>query len=125
MTGFQGRSIYRRVANSTLSIVVLVVLAVLVSRSLWDIYLKSRVSGEKQAETEKKLNDLLARKAELEYDIGRLSTPLGVEQELRSKYNVVKPGEEAIVIDNKSLKVEAGISNDEGIWDRFVNWLGL
>lgn len=104
---------------------VLVVLAVLVSRSLWDIYLKSRVSGEKQAETEKKLNDLLARKAELEYDIGRLSTPLGVEQELRSKYNVVKPGEEAIVIDNKSLKVEAGISNDEGIWDRFVNWLGL
>ncbi len=54
-----------------------------------------------QQAVKKETENLDLKKSELESVLKRLETPVGVEEEIRKKFQVKKPGEEALVIVEK------------------------
>ncbi len=61
-----------------------------------------------------------ARKDMLNSEIGRLKTDNGVEEEIRSKFNVAKPGETVVVVINGSSSTSSqNSSGNKGFWASF------
>lgn len=98
MIDFQGRRRQNSWFYSKLTILILLVLVLLMSRAVFDVYQKNRVARENFYETEKKLNELESEKLALESSVASLSTKLGVEKEIRKNFSVVKEGERLITI---------------------------
>ena len=71
------------------------------------------------------INELSARKDKLEANINRLNTEAGIEEELRRKFQIKKPGEEFIVIIEDNMKVPITISDekDTGFWNTTRNFI--
>ncbi|KKU02768.1 MAG: hypothetical protein UX06_C0051G0003 [Candidatus Giovannonibacteria bacterium GW2011_GWA2_45_21] len=57
-----------------------------------------------QAAVKKETENLGSKKGELESVLKRLETPAGVEEEIHKKFQVKKPGEEALIIVEKPEK---------------------
>jgi len=53
-----------------------------------------------------RFDDIKKREGNLESQIETLKTPEGIEEEIRSKFNVVKPGEQVILIVPEEKKDE-------------------
>ncbi len=76
----------------------LAVALVFLSISTVKVYLKSRNAASKNEEVKQEMAELERRRAEMEEEIGRLRSEFGREEELREKFNVQKPGENALTI---------------------------
>ena len=63
-----------------------------------DFYQKAAESKKRKERAETELLELQKRKENLENKIQSLSSPVGVEKELREKFDLVKEGEETILI---------------------------
>ncbi len=76
---------------------------------------------------EKQLKELTERKKELEASIKSLETDAGIEKEIRSKFQVQKPGEKTVVIveeekrEDSAASANANSSSDffDGLWKFF------
>jgi cell division protein FtsB len=94
-------------------LVILLALTVLLAKGTYGV-MKKRQESSNHVETLKaKLAELEDRKAELNKNIDRLSTPEGVDREIKEKFSVSKEGEEvAIIVDPKepatTTEVESG-----------------
>jgi len=77
---------------------VLFVIAVIVGRAVWNLYIKERDTNNKLEEVRAEHNDLKERSEFLEYEIKRLSTDVGVEEEIRNQYGLAQEGERVFVI---------------------------
>lgn len=83
---------------------------------------------EKERETSKNkeisLNKMnkLKEKAELyNNNIDRLNTDIGVEELVRSKFQVSKPGEKVVsIVDNNEVETQDDSSNNNGFWFWFL-----
>lgn len=67
----------------------------------WHAYLRERVAHANMLAAVAELERLKEREVTLGKEIDRLSSNRGVEQELRDKYEIGKPGERMIVLVNK------------------------
>ena len=56
----------------------------------------------------------------LESEIGRLKTDYGTEEEIRSKFNVAKPGETVVMVINNSSSSNTNNSK-ESFWSRLLD----
>lgn len=87
----------------------------------------SRSNGAvfKNKEIETQSAKLQKRNAELEADISRLSGGAGLEEEIRKRFNVTKPGEKVLIIVDKSLKTDKIIDdkNSGGFLSKI--WSGI
>ncbi len=91
----------RRVFTSPLSLLVLLVVCVLVARGTYSIYLKAERAKEARNDVDRELTELLAREIFLESEVKKLETESGIEQEIRERYGLGKPGESlAIIVDS-------------------------
>ena len=90
--------------------------------SLWDMYQKSSEADVRNKTVQGQLDELRDRKIKLEGNINDLETNLGVEEELRRKFQIKRPGEEFIVIvDESPVRTELDESGDrieKGRWER-------
>ncbi len=78
-------------------IVLLGVLLLLLLKGTWSVYGKMQEAAALRSEAAQTYEELSIRKAQLEAVLGDLGTPRGVEREIRSKFPLVKPGEEEYV----------------------------
>lgn len=111
MREFQERRKVRKILYSKKIIVLLFLVVVFLLFSTIKVYLKSRNAASKRDETRKELAELEQRKAELEKDVNRFQSESGLEEEIRNKFNVQKPGEKVLVIVDKSaenVNIESG-----------------
>lgn len=60
----------------------------------------------------KEVGDLKNRKSELEATVRRLQTEAGIEEEIRSKFPVQKPGENAVMIVEEQAKADNLTANN-------------
>ena len=107
--------------------VVLVLIAVVVGMSAWRVFgTLAQVRGER-VEAEKTRDSLVTRTGELKAAIGELGTERGVEEEIRSRYPLVKPGEVEFVFVDKADEevVDTSTTTRESVWSSFRNWIGL
>lgn len=128
MRELRERSYFRRIIFSRPVFLFLVFVVVLTTMSVFKAYKKSRIAILKNREVENELRELLDKKNALESNINRLKAPFGIEEELREKFQVKKPGEEFVVIVDEKLpeseiqeKDEGGGSFLEKTWDFVKN----
>ncbi|MEK7066690.1 MAG: hypothetical protein AAB965_03940 [Patescibacteria group bacterium] len=88
----------RRTLRSPVISAVLVIVLVSITNSTWEVYKKDKVARINKEEVEKQLADLSTKRDYLIGQLNNLSTERGIENELRSKYQVTKEGERELVV---------------------------
>lgn len=121
MLDFQQKKKFRKVMYSRAALLALLVVVILLARSTYNVYKKERLSAENYNQAKKELDDLQARKTMLDSEIARLGTDSGVEEEIRSKFSVAKPGETVVVVVNSSSSNENN-SSSRSLWSKFIGW---
>jgi len=112
---FQERKKLRKILYSKISLVILAVMLFFVGKGAWGIHQKAQIAISERNIAQRSLLELEARTVELQASLIRLKSDIGVEEEIRQKYSVVRPGEEVVVIvDDRAKKSEnskVGIGN--------------
>lgn len=98
----------------------LIVLMLLLTKGVVNIFLKYRESVLAERISRAKLAELESRKESLQSDIENLQSEEGVEEELRTKYNVGYPGEKMIVVVNQDEEI---VSEEKGFWKRTFSFI--
>jgi len=98
MFDFHERRKLRRLIYSKVTIGVILVLCVLLAVSAFKRFKVEREIATKRAEAEAALATLEEQAENLEADIARLKNDRGLETEIRGRFDVVKPGEQAVII---------------------------
>lgn len=123
MLPFQERKKFRKILYSKASILVLLVALVLVSRGAWQVHEKAVIARTERDESARVLADLQDRNKALEASLTHLKSTQGIEDEVRQKYAVARPGEEIVVVVDESSK--KGKNGDEApqksFWQRFIS----
>ncbi|OGZ06401.1 MAG: hypothetical protein A2942_00965 [Candidatus Lloydbacteria bacterium RIFCSPLOWO2_01_FULL_50_20] len=98
MLDIRQRTKLRRVLYAKPTIIAVAILVALLLHPVWGMYKKSRDAIARRDKAETELSSLTAREIELDLDIARLSTPGGVEAEIRERFMVAKEGEKVMII---------------------------
>lgn len=122
MLEFQQKRQVKKFIYSKISIFFLSILVIFVGYSTYDLYKKSKISKEGYNKVKGEYTNLSDRKVVLESEIGRLKSDIGIEEEIRSKFNVAKPGETVVIVvdGTNTNKTESG-SDSKKFWE-FWNW---
>lgn len=116
----------RRMMKKIYSIPVLIFLLIIlffVLKGTWGIFKKSSFSEKQRIAVEAELIALQERKNSIEKKIQRLNTETGIEEEIRSKFDVAKEGERLIVIVDEEEKVLTD-EKEGGAIDKFFTTIG-
>lgn len=121
MREFQQKQIFKEKLYSKTTVFILLVLALLLAKGVVNIYIKERESRKNKEEAELELINMQNRAEELKQASERLKTPVGIEQEIRSKFGVAKEGEKVILIVEE--EETALVEKEEGFFWRFFKVL--
>lgn len=102
--------------HSPASYVVLVLLATLFVYSAVGAYKKSRLADNRMSASVGELAKLEEQKARLTTELENSKTDFGREKALREKFNVVKEGEQVIMIVDKQEEITPAESPKTGFW---------
>lgn len=105
-----------KLIQSPLAYVVLVVLGFIFVYSAIGAFNKSRLAEEKMNTAKSELENLEDQKLRLTAELENANTPYGQEKALREKFNVVKEGEQVIVIVNKEESATGTPSGEKSGW---------
>ncbi|MFA6006301.1 MAG: hypothetical protein WC764_01070 [Candidatus Paceibacterota bacterium] len=126
MRDFQAKRQIKRILYSKVTIGALVVLNLLILKSDIQLYGKERYTASNEAQARQEYNDILAREKSLSADVARLSTSEGVDLELRRKFSVVKPGEEAVVIvKTAATATPEKLEQKSSFWQNVTSFFGF
>ncbi|MEK7585842.1 MAG: septum formation initiator family protein [Patescibacteria group bacterium] len=103
MKQWKGKNKYK-FWHSPLSLIVLFCILVLFAYNMIGLVQKERETNKNKITELNKIDDLRMREALLSKDIERLGTDEGVEESVRDKFQVVKPGEKMVVIVDENVK---------------------
>jgi cell division protein FtsB len=104
--------------HSPLFLGVLFVILVLFSYNIIDLISKERETSIKRDRELDNIETLRQRETSLSKSIERINTEEGIEEVIREKYQVVKPGEkEVIIVDKEEKKEDLGeTTRSHGFW---------
>lgn len=123
MFDFHEKRKFRRFLYSKVMLIILAIIVVWLFFAVFDMYKKERDTGLKSAEQREILNELEERETALQDEINRLSTEKGIEEEIRSKFEVGREGEEMIIIvDNPEEKNEKNTELKKGFLQKIFDW---
>jgi cell division protein FtsB len=123
MIDFQQRRSFRKFFYSKITLFFLVIFIFFMAKQVYEIYLKNKISRESLSIATKNYEALKTREKMLSLEIERLKTEAGIEEEIRNKYNVARPGEEVVVIVDKEKESSSTKENKtEGFWQKFLNF---
>jgi cell division protein FtsB len=98
MKQFQQKRQIHNMCYSKASIALLLVVLFLLARGTWGVYQKSKISLGRRNLASVQLDKLNDRKVDLNQEIERLNSRVGIEEELRIRYSLSKEDEKVIVI---------------------------
>jgi len=124
MREFESRRRLKRRLYSLPVIVVLALLCVFSVKGAYSIIKKERESAKEAEALKLKFEGLGEREKFLEEEIRRLGTVGGIEQEIKSKFNVAQSGEYvALIVDDSSGEATTTPENLhwwERLWDAII-----
>ena len=97
-------------------------LVILAIHSTWNVYQKQRESVALLRVAEDQSSVLKAREQELQTKIASLQTEQGMEEEIRSKFNVAKPGENVVVVLDQSDSATSTSTTTISFWQSILNF---
>ena len=122
MLRFQEKKTFRRYLYSRVFLSILGVLILFLAHAVYGVYRKAQSAGVFLQEAETTLEEMNKREKYFSREIERLDSDLGVEEEIRKKFQVAKEGEKVIVImDEGKNTTEAAIEPKETFWQNFLS----
>jgi len=79
-------------------IVLLAIVMLILARGVWVLFVKHRIVISEKAAIEEKLLQAEKRLDDLSQEVVSLETDRGVEESIRTKFNVAKPGEKTVIL---------------------------
>lgn len=127
MIPFQERKKIRKFLYSKVTIAVLFVVLFAVGKGAWSIHQKAEIARSERDIARRALSELEARTTELQTSLVVLKSERGIEEAVRQKYTVAKPGEEVVVVVDDSLKKGENGEAMAGrsLWQSFVSFFGF
>lgn len=125
MRDFQGRRKWHRILRSDVFSFILLIATVFLLKSVWGVYKKDSVARINMEEAEVTLANLQKKKAGLEKEISKLNTERGVEEELRRRFQVVKPGEQVLVIVDKNQNKAPAVVAEKTFWQTLLGLISF
>lgn len=105
-------------------IIILFVLVVLLARSVYSVYQSERLASRKETAALIERDQVLARKKELLAEVEQLETSRGIEEEIRKKFSVAKPGEQVVIVVDERATTTLE-KKDPSWWTRMWQNFGL
>ncbi len=103
--------------HSPLMLVVLFSVFTLFAYNMVGLIKKQRETSRNKTSELNKIAELRKRESTLKTDIDKLNTPEGVEESVREKFQVVKPGEKEVLIVQGDEQVQAQAqATDHTFW---------
>jgi len=113
----------KRLLYSKVTLIILALLVIWLSFNVFSMYKKERDTRLRRIEQREVLDELEGREASLKEEIERLSTERGIEQEVRSKFEVGKEGEEVVIIvDNPDDEDVNKKEIEKTFWQKIFSW---
>ena len=126
MREFQERRKTRNIIFSWPIIGFLVVFNIVVGVRLVGIYTESLSASKEEETANHELQALENKKIKLETEVKRLSADQGIEEELRKRFGMAKPGEEMLIIINNNAKGSSSgqiVKSSGGFWQNFLAFI--
>jgi len=121
MTDFQQQREVKKIIYSKITIFVLFIVVIFLAHSTYGIYQKENLSATSYSEVKKEYDSLQERQSMLNSEIMRLKTENGIEEEIRSKFSVAKPGETVVVVvDENGSASTSDNKSPESLWSKFI-----
>ena|SRR3989344_1837462 len=98
MRKFQEKRRFKRILYSKGTIIVLAVILFFLGRAVISAHYKYSLTKKSEGAAVARYEELKIRKETLEGNLNKLETARGIEEELRERFNVARPGEEVIII---------------------------
>jgi cell division protein FtsB len=123
MLPFQERKKFRQILYSKATLGIFLVLIVLLAQGVWRISQKAAIARAERDEAVRALQDLQSRTSELQASLARFNGGTGIEEQVRQKFTVAKPGEEVVVVvDDGPKKSENGTDQNKSVWQSVVGF---
>lgn len=122
MLDFQQKRKVKSFMYNRVTIGILFVIMLFVTRSTWSVYQKQIQSESLKSLSEKKVLELELRNKEINDKIQALETSQGIEKEIRSKFNVVKENENMVIIIDENKDNDSVSTTTESFWKRIKNF---
>lgn len=116
MAQISSKRFITRLKQSPIAYVALIILGFIFVYSAIGAFNKSRLADEKMNTAKSELENLEEQKLRLTAELENANTPYGQEKALREKFNVVKEGEQVIVIVNKEEGPTTTPSGEKSGW---------
>lgn len=104
-------------------LVVLLLMAVFISKGAYTILIKERQSAREAVALAEKIEVLADREEKLKYEVEKLETDRGIEEEIKSKFNVARAGEHVALIVERGEALASTTQEAPSWWNRF--WGGI
>lgn len=98
MLEFQDKKRFRRILYSRITFGIVLFFCLLIGNATFNMYQTNRLTADKRKIAEEELFTVQNREDSLRAQIGTLKTERGIEEELRTKFRVVKNGEGVIIV---------------------------
>lgn len=121
MSEFNNRNKYH-FWHSPLVLVVMFCLIILFIYNIINLIEKERETTKKKIIAQEQVDNLKYRELSISKEINKLKTEDGIEESIREKYQVVKPGEKIVVIVNEEEDSESDSVETKKRFI-FIDWL--
>ena len=98
MEDYKAKQRIRKKIYSPWVFIILLVITVVLIKGAWGVFFKQQESAQNLDKVRAELAKAEQREAELETHVSYLKTEEGIEEEIRDKYSVARPGEELVLI---------------------------
>ena len=124
MFEFKRKKRVRRILYSKPALLLLLVLVLFLGRATFQIYQKERESRANLRQAETEVSALAARDIDLREKVERLQTESGMEAEIRSQFQVAKPGEKMVVMIDDDAEAPVESAQKQTMWGYVTAWFG-
>ena len=124
MRDFQARRRIKRITFSWFTLSVLLIVNIFLVRANYLLYEKERYTLANETQAQKEYDDAVSRQKSLNAEVARLNTSEGIDLELRRKFQVVKPGEETVVIVSSAATTSELLPEKTSLWQNVTHWFG-
>lgn len=109
----------------SVGVVVLLALFVFVSsRATWEMYQKFAEASRSRQAAERELAALVEKEARVRGAAAALSSQRGIEEQVRARFGVARPGEGLITVVRDEASAEASSQEPQNLWKRILQLFG-
>ena len=120
MIDFQQKKKINKIIHSKVFFVIFLIIIIFLGRSTYDIFTRYELSKNNYLSVKKDYDNLKTREEMLNNEIERLKTESGIEEEIRGRFSVAKPGEIVVTVVDANSTTTGKDRLNTGLWQKFM-----